>query len=110
MAYDGYVVIEREGGGVGRKSAGAAALWAGGAEPCRAGAGLVSLRQARRRAEIRHAVALRDGAGAAGSELSLAREHRGDEHRDLRRLYPGRGVWHRRGAAVLLVSVARDGG
>src|SRR5262249_7483367 len=45
------------GGGVGRTSTGAAALCAGGGEPSRADRGVVSLRQARRGAEIRHALA-----------------------------------------------------
>src|SRR6266536_2099723 len=103
-------VLAREGGGVGRTSTGAAALCAGGAQPHRATRRVVSLRQARRGAEIRHAFALRDGARAARAELSLAGKHRRDDGRNLRRLYSRRRVRHRRGAPLLLVPLAGNGG
>src|SRR5262249_11875988 len=100
---------DAKGGGVGRTSTSAAALRAGGGEPSRADRGVVSLRQARRGAEIRHALALRHGSGAVGAELTLARKHRGDDHRDFRRLYSSRRLRHRRRAPLLLVPLARDG-
>ena len=83
--------------------ANAAALRAGGGQPSAAGRGVVSLRRARQGAEVRHAVAVRHAAGAARSELSLAREHHRHRHRDFRRLYPRGRRRHRHRAAVLLV-------
>src|SRR5262252_6805371 len=95
---------------VGSTSTGAAALCAGGAEPRWAHHCVVSVRQARRGAEIRHALAVRNDASTARPELSLAGKHRGDGHRDLRWLCSRRRFRHRRGALVLLVPLARDGG
>src|SRR5262249_4540228 len=54
LPYD--ACVQAWGGDVGRELA--AALYAGRVEPCRAGRGLVSVRQAWRGAEVRHAVAL----------------------------------------------------
>ena len=51
---------------------------------------------------------LRDAQRAAGSELSLAREHRRHRVGDLRRLCSGGRGRHRHRAAVLLVPLARD--
>ena len=63
-------------GSRGRKPRDAATLLPGGGQPSAAGRGVVSLRRARPRAEVRAAVAVRHRPGAARSELPLAREHR----------------------------------
>ena len=60
LAYDDHVGIDVRRSRRGRKSASAAALYAGDPEPPRAGGRVVSVRQARRGAEIRHALALGD--------------------------------------------------
>src|SRR5438045_9795165 len=57
----------------------------GGLAP-RAAARLVSVRQVRRRAEVRHAGAGRHGANAPPGQLQLVDQLRGDCDRDLRRL------------------------
>src|SRR5258706_12682308 len=99
-----------EGGDVGRTSTRARALRAGGAQPHRTGRGLVSLRQARRGAEIRHALAVRDGARAPRAELPLAGNYRADDRGKFRRLHPLRRFRDWRGAPVLLVPVVGNGG
>ena len=71
-------------------------------------AGVVPLRRARTCAEVRPAVALRHGPGAARSELPLGRERAGHRRRNLRRLCPCRRRRHRHRAAVLVVAGARD--
>ena len=62
-------------GSRGRKPRDAATLCPGGGQPSAAGRGVVPVRRARPRAEVRHAVARRHGAGAARSELPLVRQH-----------------------------------
>src|ERR671918_2594023 len=98
LPYDAAKIVAREGGRVGRTSTGAAALCAGGAEPHRADRRVVPFRQAGRGAEIRAALALRDGARAARAQLSLAGKYRGHHRRDFRWLYSRRRLRHRRGA------------
>src|SRR6266404_6241327 len=61
-------------------------------------------------AEIRHALAVRDGARAPRAGLPLAGKYRGDDRGNFRRLHPRRRVRHWRGAPVLLVPVVGNGG
>ncbi|TAK41322.1 MAG: ABC transporter ATP-binding protein [Betaproteobacteria bacterium] len=72
----------------------------------RAAARLVPVRQARQRAEVRHALAGRDAGCAALAQLRLVGQRRRDRHRDLRRLFPRAGDRRRARARVHLVEGA----
>src|SRR5262245_10422125 len=71
---------------------------------------MVPVRRARQCSQIRHAVALRDGARLARPQLPLAGKYRRHRRRDLRRLYSGGGDRHCACAGLHLVALARNGG